>query len=351
MLKQLVLKNEVYYLQITYDLINMAFIRTKNTGSSDKKTAEKFFENRKNLYETFDRFLRYKEEIGLREKTLDSYVLMISLFIEQTDISSPEEITYEKIQEYRRSLHAREISKVTINTYMRQLKVFISWCEEEKIIKEPFSQKIRQIKVAKKNIYLYSENEVKMIFNAAAATVSKEWMSFRNQALIALMYDSGLRRHELTEIRKNDFKNGKDGTLLLNVHGKGGKERIVPLGQNTKILIQKYLSTVPMDIANNESIFKNQTNTTLTDIAIDSFVEKMKSVLPFPFHCHNLRHNFATNFCIEQLERYGQIDIYKLQIILGHSDIKTTEIYVHIAKEYCTTNFVSQLDSIFDNIA
>ena len=80
-------------------------------------------------------------------------------------------------------------------------------------------------------------------------------------------------------------------------------------------------------------------------------ISKISKKLPFEFSSHKLRHNFGTNYCLDQYDKYGQIDIYKLMVIMGHEDIKTTRKYLHIANSIIVARSnISHLDKILLDI-
>lgn len=85
----------------------------------------------------------------------------------------------------------------------------------------------------------------------------------------------------------------------------------------------------------------------ITTNALKQMATKMAQQLPFEFSCHKLRHNFATNYCLDQYEQYGRIDVYSLMAIMGHANIHTTERYMHIATQILASRqHISHLDRI-----
>lgn len=79
------------------------------------------------------------------------------------------------------------------------------------------------------------------------------------------------------------------------------------------------------------------------------FVNSLSNKLPFDLSAHKLRHNFATNYILDQYKEKGKVDIYQLKALMGHSDIETTERYLHIANEIiASNNSISHLDNIFN---
>jgi len=155
------------------------------------------------------------------------------------------------------------------------------------------------------------------------------------------MYDSGLRQSEVCTLRKSRIS-FTDNRMI--VHGKGDKERTVPLGKLTQRFMREYLALCPYDL---DYVFVSRHGSALTCNAVKLFISKLARRLPFELSSHKLRHNFATNYCLDQYEKYGQIDIYRLMYLMGHEDIETTKRYLHFAYEIIASRgCISHLDGI-----
>ncbi len=239
------------------------------------------------------------------------------------------------------SLKIRNLSIATITTYLRHIKSFIHWsCDNGFITDKELYKSIKLPKQPKKIVRIYTDFEIKAIYERCTTTIP--WITARNKLIISLMLDSGLRRHELTLIKKDDINQS-----ILMVHGKGNKDRLVPLGNITKEHLQDYLDKCPYK---SSQLLLTRNGSIITDNAIKLFVSKISEQLPFAFSCHKLRHNFATNFLLDSYEKNGFYDAYTLQILLGHEDLRTTDRYVHLAAQFIATNKrVSHLDKLYNN--
>lgn len=134
--------------------------------------------------------------------------------------------------------------------------------------------------------------------------------------------------------------------MTIKVLGKGAKERLVPLGNLAKKLLEDYLSACPYS---SDYVFLDKFGLPLSGNAIRLFVSKLKKKLNFDLSSHKLRHNFATNYCINHLKKDGSSSIYDLSILMGHESIETTKKYEHFAHELIAAqNNISHLDKIFD---
>ena len=200
---------------------------------------------------------------------------------------------------------------------------------------------IKVPKSPKKNPHIYSDSEIKQIYEMV---YSDDWLSLRNCSIISLMLDSGLRRNECSSLLWNNVYLDDN---CINVFGKGNKERIVPLGRLSKHYLLRYRLSCPFS---SDFVFVTRSGNPITDNAIKLFMSKYGKNLPFEFSAHKLRHNFATNFLIDNYNSTGHMDIYALMSILGHENLETTKRYLHIANQVVYSKaHISHLDSVFDS--
>ena len=199
---------------------------------------------------------------------------------------------------------------------MRQLFKYMA---AEGIIKENPSLLIQGPKVGRPLPKVISQKDVEALL---AAPDRNSRLGLRDGAMLELLYATGLRVSELINVKK---ENWHDGWLV--VRGKGGKERLVPYGDQARDLVAKYLNTrLHKD---SPYVFLSSRGKPMTRQNFWDRVKRYakqagigKSVSP-----HTLRHAFATHLLM-----HGA-DLRAVQVMLGHSDITTTEIYTHIAQE------------------
>lgn len=299
------------------------------------------------MQETFDSFMMSRRLAGLSSKTLTDYTMFVLPFICSVGSErSFEDLCQDDVNTYIDFVLKRPVSKSSRATYIRHLKVYLRWCEDTygagyraKLIKVP--------KSPKKSVRIYSDEEIVQIFRAVGSD-DTDWITLRNKCIIALMYDSGLRQSEVCTLRRSEISFDEN---RMTVYGKGNKERIVPLGMLTKCFMADYFSACPYSHYSGAVVFVNRHGHSLTCNAVKLFVSKLADRLPFDLSSHKLRHNFATNYCIDQYEKYGQIDIYRLMYLMGHEDVETTRRYLHLAYELIACkNSVSHLDKVPDLI-
>lgn len=134
--------------------------------------------------------------------------------------------------------------------------------------------------------------------------------------------------------------------MVMHVTGKGSKDRLVPLGYVSLALLDDYFSQCPYNAS--EWVFVGRYGKPVTSNTIKLFVNRLKHQLPFDLTSHKLRHNFATNYCLDNLRETGNSHVYDLSILMGHESIETTKCYEHFAHEIIATeNRHSHLDGIY----
>lgn len=289
--------------------------------------------------ESFDKFIYAKRLQGLSDKSIKDYRQIIGFVVrflgEDTDI---QDITRNKIDTYIEYQLDRNLTRSTFATYIRNAKIFLMWLESKYGLNFSASEIVTP-KSPKTTPYIYSSADIALIFDNITSDI--EWLALRNKAMVAIMLDSGIRQEEVCNLKLSDID---FHTNIIKIHGKGNKERLVPLGNLTKRFIQDYLNVCPYQ---SKHIFISLYGEDITTNALKIIARKISDKLPFEFSCHKLRHNFATNYCLDQYEQYGKIDIYSLMVIMGHENIKTTERYMHIATQILASRQnISHLDKI-----
>ncbi|MBQ8519161.1 MAG: tyrosine-type recombinase/integrase [Agathobacter sp.] len=291
------------------------------------------------LNTAFENFILSKRLQGCSKKTLKCYAQVMHPLVvflgTDIDISA---LTRSRYNEYIAILVSKNNSRSTLASYIRQIKVFFRWLESEYGL-DLETDKLKVPRAYKKMVHIYTNQEIETIFNTISA--ESEWITVRNQAMVALMLDSGLRRQEVASLQSADISWQR---CTLKVNGKGNKERVVPFGRLSKHYMMKYRQLCPYS---EDYFFIGRRGEKMTGDSVNHFMYKLSSKLPFSFSSHRLRHNFATNYCLNQYEKYGQVDLYRLMILMGHEDIETTRLYLHHANQIIASiTAISHLDKV-----
>ena len=282
-------------------------------------------------------FLIEQQVRGNSPKTQKHYFRCLGLFERFQSPKNPDisAVSVSDCKAYYIHLSNRNVSSVTVQTYIRALRAFLSWCYLEGYISENIPKKFRLPKAQKKKIDILTDSEVEQLFRCLSG---RDFISIRNYCIVALMIDSGLRLNEVVTIRRDKIHIA-EGYAIVN--GKGNKERFVPLGLNSKRALLRYCAIVP-NKEKETPLFVKDTLIPINQSTVKQLFRRLKVQADIPrLHPHLLRHSFATRY----LENGG--DIYSLQLILGHTSLEMVKKYVHLIPSKTVVNFafLSPLDN------
>lgn len=284
-----------------------------------------------------DDFLIEQRIRGNTSKTVQYYSLSLGLFARFVGSGiSLQEITLNSLRSYYLHLSGRGISSTTIQTYIRALRSFLTWCYEQEYISVNLPEKFRLPKAQRKTIDVLTDSEVRQLLSCFNL---RYFIHLRNYCMCSLMLDSGLRLHEIV-VLTTDNLHIPEGYIIVD--GKGNKQRIVPLGLSTRKALFRYLSRRP-GCASTDRVFLMSNLEPVTDSTLRQMFRKLKKRSGIPrLRAHLLRHTFATRY----LENGG--DMYALQQILGHTSLEMVKKYVHSTTRKIVPKFpeFSPLDNL-----
>ena len=286
-------------------------------------------------------FLEYIEHsLNYSPMTVDSYRRDIKDFY---DYIGPQGVDIDDvdlplIRNYLSVSLEKGLSKKTLCRRLACLRHFFQWMQDNGIIHE---NSFVFVNAPKKEIRypnaLYLE-QVETLFQRNRERTDE--LMLRDQALLELLYSSGLRVSELVSVKTRDIDlRGR----TIRVLGKGRKERIVPFSRSTKQTLSDYmlkcrdnLMAKNKEAYNNEYFFLNNNGKKLSSRGVEYILKEVevKTGCNYGLHPHLLRHTFATHL----LE--GGADLRVIQELLGHESINTTQIYTHVTEEAMKEEFV-----------
>ena len=273
----------------------------------DKKLDQKIY---------LSEYIEYLNDIkGYSLNTITSYKNDIKQYLKYL---SDKNINYYETEEYVKYLNKNKYAKSSINRKIASINKFYEWCQERNYLKETKYKKIKYIKQEKKLPDILTSNYINKLLNSLPTENPK---NLRDRTIIELLYSSGLRVSELTNLRINDIKNNGS----IKVLGKGNKTRILPMTNEAYKLIDSW-------ITNSRSFYENEKSSDYLFIGVRGSKISAREVQrivrsklgTFP---HSIRHSFATHLLD------GGADLRVVQEMLGHSDPSTTQIYTHVSKK------------------
>lgn len=282
------------------------------------------------MHHLIDEYLNFMAvEKGASRNTIDGYSRDLNRyagFIEERGILEMNGIGTEDVIAYLASLHAEGLAANSVNRALAALRGFYRYLLREKRVDHTPMAHIVLAKVWSRLPDVLSRDEMALLLAQPGAETPAD---IRDSAMLELMYATGIRVSELIGLTLNSI-NWQVGYLVAM--GKGEKERIVPLGQTAYERVKRYQEGArPLLLKGHVSdqLFLNRSGKGLTRQGFWKIVKKYaaKAGLSKAIHPHTFRHSFASHL----LE--GGADLRSVQIMLGHADISTTQIYTHVTRE------------------
>ncbi|HEY7535303.1 MAG TPA: site-specific tyrosine recombinase XerD [Thermodesulfobacteriota bacterium] len=277
-----------------------------------------------------DTFLTYITVVKrLSKNTIESYqrdIQKFFSFLEKRQITNIEQVDYKLILDFLSDLKGKGLKARSLARILISIRQFFKYLLIENVIKINPTFLIRTPKTKRILPQVLSIEDVERLLSLPNETTLE---SLRDKAMLEILYATGIRVSELVELGLNDI-NFELGYLIA--YGKGSKERIVPIGENAKNKLNEYLNIgrpKHLKSRNSTHLFITRLGKKMTRQAFWKIITKYanKSGITKKISPHTLRHSFATHL----LERGA--DLRAIQMMLGHSDISTTQIYTHIERE------------------
>ncbi len=279
-----------------------------------------------NLTEINKNIQKFLEYIGYRKyskNTLDSYQRDLKIFLdylEKNHVEEQNQITRRLIQRFMIYLSERNLSSSSISRILSALRSYYNFLLFNDLVENNPMDGIKNPKASKKIVKFIEETPMMEILNL----MEKDSEIFSDFAIIELLYTTGLRVSELCNLKRGDIDFENE---IIRIKGKGNKTRLIPLTQRIKNLLIK------LNVHNKTSeeyIFQTKNGGRLYPKLIERIVKKYLSETTEDgnVYPHMIRHTFATHL----LKRGA--DIRTIKELLGHESLETTTIYTHVSIEH-----------------
>ena len=264
-----------------------------------------------------------------REKILNEYLVYIKNvknYSENTIKSYRSDLKHyfensERIGEfsnYLKILNKDRYSKTSVNRKITSIRTFLYWAIDSGYLNQNEIKIVNNLKVEKKLPNVLTSSYINKLLDGLPESTEKD---LRDKAILEIMYSSGLRVSEVSNLTLNSINKNNS----IKVLGKGNKERVLPMTKRAYVYIKKYIETSRPKFQNEKSknnLFLGVRGGRLNDREIRRIVKLRCGTFP-----HSIRHTFATHL----LE--GGADLRIVQELLGHNDPSTTQIYTHVSKK------------------
>lgn len=274
-------------------------------------------------------FLNYlRVEKGLSQNTILAYGRDLRKFgaFAEGRVTELPKLSRDDLVEFLASLYHAGLDSRSVARHLVSVRNFLRFCLAEGFIKE---DPTLYVETPKFRMRLPAHLNVEEVNRLLAQPDITSPVGLRDRAMIELLYSAGLRVSELVSLRLNDLQMESG---CIRCIGKGNKERLVPMGRTAITAVKAYLHGSRQVLAGKTAspyLFLNRFGTRIGRIG---FWKKLSAYgrqagLRMKLKPHMLRHSFATHL----LERGA--DLRSVQLMLGHADISTTQIYTHVAKD------------------
>ncbi|MCH2143617.1 MAG: tyrosine recombinase [Phycisphaerales bacterium] len=273
-------------------------------------------------------------EAGLSSATLEAYARDLSDLIRDLQVrglTDPAAVQPDDLAEHLRDLaRVRGMQPSSIARHLATIRVFFRWLDANHRIERDPARLLERPTRWKKLPGVMSPRSMRQLVETPAPEFGQLWL--RDRAMLELMYAAGLRASEVGRIRLNEFH---EETMLVTVHGKGAKTRIVPIGEPARDWTLKYIDEERPRLArfkdgrDDHRLLLSAGGRPLERVAVWQIVRKYAKLSGLDgVHPHLLRHSFATHLV------QGGADLRVVQELLGHSDIGTTQVYTHVDRTH-----------------
>jgi integrase/recombinase XerD len=277
-----------------------------------------------------DEFMNYLSvERGLAKNTLLAYRRDLNKYIDYLSpkgVKTTAQVNREHVSDFMFDLKKHDMSATTICRNLAAVKMFHRFLVRENLAKEDPTTLVDTPKLWKRIPSVLTQTEVESMIAAASG---KKAQQVRDQAILEILYASGMRVSELADLKTTsiDYDVG-----FVRAVGKGSKERIIPLGKMAREALQKYLLRARPQLLKgrtNDVLFLSRLGRKISRQSLWAVIKfyARKAKIKKTIKPHTLRHTFATH-----LLEHGA-DLRSVQEMLGHADISTTQIYTHVDNE------------------
>lgn len=268
--------------------------------------------NQSDRNKVLEEYLIYINNVkNYSQNTIKSYNSDIKHYFENTE-------SVGEFSSYLKHLNKNKYSKTSINRKITSIRTFLSWAVDNNYFNQNQIKIVNNIKVEKKLPNVLTSSYINRLLDNLPESSEKD---IRDKAILELMYSSGLRVSEVSNLTSNSINKNNS----IRVLGKGSKERVLPMTKRAYVSTKKYIETSRPKFENDKSknyLFLGVRGGQLSDREIRRIVKFRTGTFP-----HSIRHTFATHL----LE--GGADLRIVQELLGHNDPSTTQIYTHVSKK------------------
>lgn len=268
--------------------------------------------------------------------TVRAYLGCANRLLQANDIQEWDQAAQVEAHDLRRHLATRRgegLGNASAARELSALKNFIAFAREQAGDPDPAAPRVRGPRVKKGLPRPVTLDDAANVADLVAGNANEDWIGARDRAVLLLMYGSGMRIAEALSLKGSDVPLGD----VLQVTGKGGKQRMVPILPITRQAVASYVSKCPYPLAGSEPLFRGAKGGALGQGMVQKAMARARHMLGLPDTAtpHALRHSFATHLL------GAGADLRSLQELLGHASLGSTQIYTKVDAATLLENYRS----------
>ena len=284
-----------------------------------------------NLDRACDIYLAHLQvERNLSPHTLESYgrdLRELRIFLAARKVTAVDDMSICMLRAWLQDLAQRGLQPASQNRALSAMRQFCKYLHRERILPRNLGERLRSVTVHRPLPFVPSRKDAARLIEAGGAPDASP-RSLRSRAALELLYGAGLRASEVCFLQLDDLQAERG---LIRSRGKGGRERLIPLGMPARAALLAYLRAGRGHFLRGESpyVFLGNQGKPLSRMALFNLVRRqaLRAGVARPLSPHAMRHAFATHLL------QGGADLRAVQEMLGHASIATTEIYTHVTQD------------------
>lgn len=270
-------------------------------------------------------FIEYmRTECHLSENSVAAYTRDINRFEDWLKNRRIPELSIQDLSKFVAWLAKQKLAPASVARHIVGLRMFFRFLQIEGVLKDNHAELLGSQKLWERIPKVLSPSQIDRFLNGPRRS---EPYYFRNRALLEMLYATGCRASEISHLKMEDLRLNEK---FCKCHGKGDKQRMVPLGENAIQAVEKYIQNQRVVLvekfADPGYLFLSRSGKRLRREAIWVLVKKyaLAADIDVAISPHTMRHSFATHMLA------GGADLRQVQELLGHANITTTQIYTHV---------------------
>jgi len=271
-----------------------------------------------------------KTQKNYSKHTIDSYLSDLNIFLKSFEeqnisINDLQDLDIRDFRNFFSMRSKQQIGKASIAREEAAIRNFFKWLADNNIIQNTAVSQISTPKLPKILPRSLDVDTIFDIIDEAAKECSEPWIGIRDKAIMTLLYGCGLRISEALNLNVEDVTSSE----LLKIHGKGNKDRYVPILPIVLERIEQYKAYCPYELKYGEALFLGAKGERLSPRIIQRKLQKIRDLMNLPDNVtpHALRHTYATHLLAEGA------DLRVIQELLGHASLSSTQRYTDVALE------------------